>query len=279
MRLSILLAVGTLAANPLQAGQSPAPPTTSHAKHTAGQSIEAILARADRAEDRARDEFRHPAQTLAFFGVEPGMTVVDYMPSGGWYTRVLVPYLGAEGRYIGVNPDGTTANNPQFVEYASKLTPRFKEQSGGWNLSGAPVTITNSNELTDDLKGQVDRVMIFREMHNLHRNGIMHQELTRLHGLLKPDGMLGIVQHRAKADAAGEYTNGSKGYMRQKDVIGLVEAHGFQLVESSEINANPRDTADHERGVWEMPPSLSTRRADLRELGESDRMTLLFRKR
>ncbi|MEZ5681591.1 MAG: hypothetical protein R3E14_09880 [Erythrobacter sp.] len=253
------------------------------AEHTAHSpshhALMMALASENRTEDKARDQYRHPAETLAFFEVEPGMTVVDYMPAGGWYTRVLVPYLGTSGRYIGLNPDGSTANNAGFLDYAAKLTPRFKEVSPGWNLAGAPVTVMNSNEITEEVKGTVDRVLIFREMHNLLRNGVMHQELTRVRSLLKADGMLGIVQHRAKDDASGDYTDGSKGYLRQSDVIGLVEAHGFELVGMSDVNANPVDPANHERGVWEMPPVWGSKKDELKALGESDRMTLLFRKR
>lgn len=242
-------------------------------------AAEAALAMDNRADDRARDQYRNPAETLEFFHVEPGMTVVDYMPAGGWYTRVLVPFLGANGNYIGVNPDPAISPNAGFRDYAGKLGARFAEQAPGWSLVGAPYAVYYSNELTEEMEGTVDRVLIFREMHNLHRNGVMHTELTRLRALLKEDGMLGIVQHRAPSWHAGDMVDGSRGYMRQQDVIALIQAHGFELVGTSEINANPRDTADWERGVWEMPPVWGTKNEKTKDLGESDRMTLLFRKR
>lgn len=238
----------------------------------------AALDHARRAQDRARDEFRNPAGTMEFFHVEPGMTVVDYMPSSGWYTRVLVPYLGEGGRYIGVNPD-PTGTSERFAAYVGGLRDKFPAEAAKWNLEGASVEAYNTNELPESMNGTVDRVLIFREMHNLHRNGVMHGELTRMRELLKDGGMLGIVQHRAKPDASADYVSGIRGYMREKDVIGLVEAHGFELVGKSEVNANPRDTADHPQGVWELPPSLRTEREELKKIGESDRMTLLFRKR
>ena len=122
-------------------------------------------------------------------------------------------------------------------------------------------------------------MLIFREMHNLLRSGAMYSELTRIRDLLKPDGMVGIVQHRAKENAPADYTLGGKGYLRQSDVINLMRAHGFELVASSEVNANFRDPANHPEGVWELQPSLGTKREELRDIGESDRMTLLFRKR
>jgi len=115
-------------------------------------------------------------------------------------------------------------------------------------------------------------------LHNMMRWNNADSELKAMRELLKPDGMLGIVQHRAKADAPADYTDGNKGYLRQDDVVGFVEALGFELVGSSEINANPNDSADHPKGVWEMPPTLATKRDELENLGESDRMTLRFRK-
>lgn len=239
--------------------------------------LDLALAHPRRKDDRARDVWRHPAETLAFFKVRPGMTVIDYMPAGGWYTRVLVPYLGEGGKYVGLNP--APGENEAFRNYVSGLREKFPRQAAAWNLDGAAVDAYNTDELPEAMDGTVDRVLIFREMHNLHRNGILASELGRLHALLKDGGLLGIVQHRAKADAPAEYVGGGKGYMREQDVVGLVEAQGFELVGKSEINANPRDTADHEGGVWELAPVLRGNREDLRAIGESDRMTLLFRKR
>ena len=247
-----------------------------HAHHAA---LTRALAMENRAEDRARDQYRHPFETLDFFEVKPGMTVVDYMPASGWYTRVLVPYLGAEGRYVGLTPDPAAADGERFANYFAKLPGDFETARGGWNLSGAPISTYASQDVPEELKGQVDRVLVFREMHNLLRSGAMYTELMRMRGLLKDDGMLGIVQHRAKSDAPGDYTTGANGYLRQEDVIALVEAHGFELVGMSDINANPFDSADHEGGVWQMPPSWGGKKPELENIGESDRMTLLFRKR
>ena len=207
------------------------------------------------------------------------------MPAGGWYTRVLVPYLGASGRYLGVTPDPAAADGERFANYFGSLPDAFREKTGEWSLSGAPYNVVSSDQLGEAANGTVDRVLIFREMHNLLRSGVMYTELTRLRGLLKPDGILGVVQHRARADAPADYTLGNNGYLRQKDVVALVEAHGFQLVSTSEINANPNDTADYEGGVWTRAPSFSgaeegsEERAARAAIGESDRMTLLFRKR
>lgn len=241
--------------------------------------LELALANPRREADRARDRYRNPAETLAFFQVKPGMTVIDYMPATGWYTRILAPYLGSDGHYIGLNPAVPDGAPEGLAAYLGGLGEKFPAAAAAWNLGGVKVEAFNTNELGGDRDATVDRVLIFREMHNLHRNGLLHDELNRLHDLLRPGGMLGIVQHRAKQWAAADYTDGSKGYMRQQDVIGLVEAHGFDLVATSEINANVLDTADHPAGVWELLPMLRTDREDLKAIGESDRMTLLFRKR
>ena len=246
-----------------------------HAHHAA---LTRALAMENRAEDRARDQYRHPFETLDFFEVKPGMTVVDYMPASGWYTRVLVPYLGAQGRYVGLTPDPAAADGERFANYFAKLPGDVDTARGGWNLSGAPIATYASQDLPEELKGQVDRVLVFREMHNLMRSGVLYTELMRMRGLLKDDGMLGIVQHRAKSDAPGDYTTGANGYLRQDDVIALVAAHGFELVGMSDINANPQYTADHEGGVGQMPPSWGGKKPELENIGESDRMTLLFRK-
>ncbi len=279
MRTLTVLAAASLAlfappAIAAEAATKAAPPT----KETIA-AMQAALAHARRDGDRARDAFRHPAETLEFFKVDPGMTVIDYMPSSGWYTRVLVPFLGKDGRYIGLNPALGPGASEGLVRYFGGLKEKFPVAAAKWNLSGAPVEAFNTDEVGEDHKGTVDRVLIFREIHNLHRRDFMRPELARLRELLKDDGLLGVVQHRAKADAPAAYANGDKGYMREKDVIALFEVNGFELVAASEINANPKDGADYPMGVWELAPVSRTKRDELKPIGESDRMTLLFRKR
>lgn len=253
-----------------------------HAEATAAhQALVAAVANPARGEDAARDEFRHPVETLEFFRVEPGMTVVDYFPAPGWYTAILKPYLGESGNYIGAvgiipgASEGRLANLRAFPETFPK---RAAEEFAKVGITGAPVTAITTESAPEELNGSVDRVLIVRMMHNLHRWGMVHSELTKLRAMLKDDGMLGIVQHRAKADAPYSYADGNNGYLRQEDVIKLVEAHGFDLVATSEINANPKDTADHEGGVWQIPPVLASKDEKLKAIGESDRMTLLFKK-
>ena len=244
--------------------------------------MDLALAHPRRSADRARDAFRHPAETLAFFRVRPGMTVVDYMPSGGWFTRILVPYLGATGRYIGLNPDVSAAAEGYRKNYGN-LAASFPARAAEWTgVPAAQIGAYNSDGLPAALKGTVDRVLVFRELHGLKRNGLLAAELRTVHGLLKPDGLLGIEQHRARPGAPDAYVDGSKGYLREKDVIAAVEAAGFALVGRSEVNANPRDPADHAAGVWTLPPNYRLGDQDrdrYQAIGESDRMTLLFRKR
>lgn len=248
----------------------------------ADPALTAALASDVRADDQPRDKYRHPAETLTFFGVKPGMSVVDFLPSGGWYTRVLVPYLGEEGTYIGMNPN--VDGGPEFFQRMANLNETLPGQvSETFGETGATPIGINSGSIPEELKGTVDRALIFREIHNIRRLSWLFSTLTDIRTLLKDDGLVGVVQHRAKSNAPGSYTDGNMGYQREKDVIGLFEAHGFDLVATSEINANPKDPADHPGGVWTLAPGFrgatDETRPALVELGESDRMTLLFRKR
>lgn len=253
-------------------------------KITDAQALGVVLADTRRDADRARDQYRHPAATLAFFKVRPGMTVVDYDPGGGWFTRILVPYLGEKGRYIGLNPD-VSGGSPAMQKSQGGLHDKFPALVAGWSIMpGAPIEAWNSDGLPGDLKGMVDRVLIMRWVHNMWRYDLLRRELTTIHGLLKDDGLLGIEEHRAKGKSPASYTDGGMGYMREADVIALIEACGFEMVGKSEINANKKDPANHPRGVWMLPPNLSgvtdpAEKARLIEIGESDRMTLLFKKR
>jgi predicted methyltransferase len=278
MRMMLLAAVAALAV-PLTAIAPPA------AQAQADSRLSEILAHPRRDEDRARDRYRHPAETLAFFQVKPGMTVVDYMPAGGWFSRILIPYLGAEGTYVSLNPE----LHPELTGYWDMYrdtAQKFPAEARGWvGNEGARVIGANTDDVPEALAGTADRFLIFREMHNMRRFGWLHDTLLTARTLLKDDGLLGIEQHRAKADAPASYTLGDKGYLREKDVVALLDTYGFDLVARSEINANPRDPANWPDGVWTLPPGYrgvsdnAARRAELDAVGESDRMTMLFRKR
>lgn len=211
------------------------------------------------------------------------MTVVDYMPAGGWYARIIAPYLGPDGRYIAMGPNVSGAAERQ-QQYWGGQADKIHTEAAAWNLGeAAALSGFNSDAVPEELAGQVDRVLIFREMHNIVRNNWLREDMLAIRKVLKPGGMVGIVQHRANADAPYAGTDGSKGYVREKDVIALLDFYGFDLVSKSEVNANPRDTKDWQDGVWMLPPGMrgatDETRARMEAIGESDRMTLLFRKR
>ena len=244
-------------------------------------ALAAAVADPKRNEDRARDVWRKPAETLAFFGVAPDMKVGEYAPGGGWYSRLLGLYLGPKGKLVGLYYDPTSgafaADRQDRIRVGAA---KYPADVAGW--SGLPAerfTAMTLEAVPEAEKGTFDRIIVARTIHNLMRWSVADREIKVLRSLLKDGGMLGIEQHRAKPGASYALSDGSKGYLRQVDVIKFMEINGFDHVGSSEANANPKDTADHPQGVWEMPPSLGTKREDLKALGESDRMTLLFRKR
>ncbi|MEH6702434.1 class I SAM-dependent methyltransferase [Parasphingorhabdus sp.] len=247
--------------------------------------LQAVLSHERRADDKARDAYRHPAETLAFFGVKPGQTVVEYGPGGGWYTRVLAPYHATSGQYIAINADSSDSSFPDRAREArTKGWPEsFPATAAKWTgVDAGKILAFESDELPDDMKGKVDRILIFRSLHGMLNGNRADSELRALRDMLAEDGMVGIVQHRAKDDASYAMSNGTKGYLKQASVVALFELNGFELVSESEINANPADTSDYDRGVWTLPPVLALGDADkakYQAIGESDRMTLLFKKR
>ena len=248
-------------------------------------SLQTVLSHKRRADDKARDAYRHPAKTLGFFGVKPEHTVVEYGPGGGWYTRILLPYLAGNGQYIAIDADSSATEFPDRAREArTKSWPeRFPENAAGWTgVDAKKILAFESDEMPDDMKGKVDRILIFRSLHGMLNGNRADSELRALREMLADDGMVGIVQHRAKEDATYAMSNGTKGYLKQSSVIDLFELNGFELVSESEINANPKDMSDYDRGVWTLPPVLAlgdTDKAKYQAIGESDRMTLLFKKR
>lgn len=283
MRIALLAAALAVSATALSAAPAAAQASTASFPAENAARLKTVLADARRAEDKARDQYRHPAETLAFFQIEPGMTVVDYVPDNGWYTRIIAPYLGPDGRYIAMGPNVVNAPERQR-NYWGGQAEKIRENAPKWNLGeAAAISGFNTDAVPEDLAGQVDRVLIFRELHNIARNNWLREDLLAVRKLLKPGGMVGIVQHRANPDAPYSMRDGSKGYLREKDVIALFDFHGFDLVAQSEVNANPKDTKDWPDGVWMLPPGLrgatDETRQKMLDIGESDRMTMLFRKR
>ncbi len=253
----------------------------------AAPTLAEVLAHERRADDRARDQYRHPAETLAFFKVEPTMTVAEFSPGGGWYTRVLAPWMMGQGKYIAFNADSSgRAYRDRAQEVRAKgWTEAIKaELATDMGVKPADVIAFEVDEMPEGMAGTVDRVLIFRSMHGLNIGNSADEVLKAARMMLKDDGMVGVVQHRAPKGASyDDYGARQRGYMRTQDVIAIFGANGFELAAQSEINANPKDPANWESGVWTLPPTLATGEADARRaeyltVGESDRMTLLFKK-
>ena len=245
------------------------------------------------AEDRARDNDRHPVQTLTFFQVAPGMTVAEALPGGGWYTRILANYLGGEGTLYGLNyvdrmwPMFSFATE-EWTKSRIAGNAKFPETVAGFTENGIKADGFTFNTVPPEASGSVDRVIMIRALHNLSRfeanAGTASQALAAVRGMLKDDGLVGVVQHRLPESQSDEGADGSRGYLKQSAVIAMFEQAGFELLASSEINANIKDKPGAQDAVWRLPPSLSgskdtpEQKAAMQAIGESDRMTLLFRK-
>ncbi len=244
---------------------------------------------------KARYDARHPAETLEFFGIEPGMTVVEALPGGGWYSKILLPYLGPEGKLIGAHyPDEMWiriipgADEERVAGILAQLEG-WTETAEGWaGENGAKVYDYKLTTLPDDKAEKADAVLFIRALHNLNRTedelGTFTATIAESYRILKPGGVVGVVQHRASEDTPDEWADGNAGYLKTSYVVDAFEAVGFELEESSEINANPADDAGPGDIVWRLPPSFATteegtpEREALADIGESDRMTLRFRK-
>jgi predicted methyltransferase len=268
--LSLALAAGAAAA----VAQRAAPARLNAAQQGALQA--AIAAPGRTPANVARDNYRHPYQTLSFFGVRPSDTVVEIWPSGGWYTEILAPYLArGGGTYyaVGMGANGLGGTRRQMAANAGLY--------GGIRMASFPAWDASETRVPD---GSADVVLTFRNVHNWtsgsQRNGQAYADeaFRQMYAMLRPGGTLGVVDHRLPeaADAARER---SSGYLKVSTVRRLAEAAGFRFVGASEINANPRDTADWPDGVWTLPPALRLGERDRDRylaIGESDRMTLRF---
>lgn len=222
-----------------------------------------------------RDEFRHPRETLEFFGLEEGMTVVELSPGGGWYTEVLAPLLAAEGSYYAAHnsPNGSAYSRRSLGGYLQKLA---KDD----DVYGEVIVTTLT---TDDAQAiapvqTADMVLAFRNIHSWMRADTLAETLVSAFETLKPGGVFGVVQHRA-SDGRDVERMKATAYISEDYVIAAARSVGFELADRSEVNANPKDKGDYPDGVWELPPSLNTddaNRAARMAVGESDRMTLKF---
>jgi predicted methyltransferase len=231
------------------------------------------------AENSARDIYRHPKQTLEFFGLTENMTVVELSPgSSGWYTEVLAPVLKGEGRLVAAH----SALNPPHPYYRRSLGKYLTKLGENNDIFGAvEIRQWQPPLILDNVDGaSADMVLTFRNVHNWMEAGTADAILQASFAALKSGGVFGVVEHRAKPGTSMEDMIES-GYVTEQKVIELVEAAGFKLQKKSEINANPKDTAQHPKGVWTLPPALrlgDVKREHYLAIGESDRMTLKFRK-
>ena len=281
------------------------PSTALAAEDTASVDASAALSAVLDAQDedtKARYQYRHPQETLEFFGIEPGMTVVDTLPGKVWYSGILSDYLGADGMVIGANfsLDHRASMGGRYA------TEEYRQKNANWpetwaaemnaerSEGSAPVGAFFLGALPEDMNGTADAMIMVRAAHHLHRKegegAFFTQALSDAYDVLKPGGVLGIVQHRAPEGNSDEWAVGDSGYVKQSRIIEFVTGAGFELVAASEINGNPLDQPTEEDFVWRLPPSLGTtrdyetnpeqaaQREAFKAIGESDRMTLAFRK-
>ncbi|ATB43181.1 hypothetical protein CYFUS_008661 [Cystobacter fuscus] len=259
---------------------TPTERTAPTATHTTIAALDEAISGAWRdPKNVARDGHRHPKQTLGFFGVTPDQTVIEITPGGGWYSELLAPYLRDKGHYVAAVWDDAIAGQPKYrYELNQKLREKF---AGNAAVYGTPeVRVFDPAKPDFGAAGSADTVLTFRNAHNWVSDGTAPAYFKAFYDVLKPGGTLGVVDHRAKPGTDLEVMKKS-GYLTEELVIELAQGAGFVLADRSEINANPKDTADHPNGVWTLPPSNRHDAADdakYQAIGESDRMTLRFTK-
>jgi len=257
------------------------------------ERLAAVLAAQPEAR-QARYAWRHPQETLEFFGIAPGMTVVEVLPGRGWYSPILVAYLGSDGHLVGADyPLDLWGNfpfaNEQFMAGRRAWADNFVKSAAEWRGdNGAEASAIRLGSVPADMQGSADAVLFVRALHNLNRfekqGGFRTQAIADARALLKPGGVVGVVQHMAPAGRSDDWADGSRGYLNKDSLIAHFTAAGFELVGSSDINRNPKDVPGEDDIVWRLPPSLRTSgdnpalRAEYEAIGESNRMTLLFRK-
>ena len=242
--------------------------------------LKTLLAGPQRSEtNKARDAYRHPLETLKFFGLNQNMAVMEIWPGGGWWTEFLAPLMAEKGRYVAAHYDPAS---PQA--YYQKAVASYKDMLAKEPATYGKVELTALSPATGKAEpvkpGTLDMVMTFRNLHNWMGDGSAKTMIDAMYGSLKPGGYLGVEEHRA-ANTTEQDPKAPMGYVREDYAIKLFEASGFKLVAKSEANANPKDTKDYPKGVWTLPPSFregDTDRAKFAAIGESDRMTLLFQK-
>ena len=256
-------------------------------------ALDAILA-AQPEEHQARYSYRHPKETLEFFGIEPGMTVVEVLPGDGWYSQILVPLLGTEGELIGADYDmelwpNFSWMNDEFLQGRIAWPTVWTEKAPGWGGDDtSKVFATTLSGIPETYNDKVDAVLYFRAMHNLNRfeeqGQFFSKALNSTMRVLKPGGVVGIVQHQAAEEKADEWASGATGYLKKSYLKSAMESAGFVFVGETAVNENPMDQPSDDEAVWRLPPTFfpptedEAELAKLNEIGESNRMTLLFKK-
>ena len=226
------------------------------------------------AANKARDKYRHPVETLAFFGIRPNMTVVELWPFGGWYTEIIAPYVKDKGTYYAAAMDPTSTDR-EDTEYNAELKKLLEAHPDLYGKVKWSVLAKGKYNLAPD--GSADLVVTFRNIHNWVWSGDEKEVFAAAFRALKPGGVLGVEEHRAN-DPKAKPGRG-QAYVGEDYAIALIESAGFKLAGRSNINNNPKDTKDYPKGVWTLPPTFAmgdTDRAKYAAIGESDRFTLRF---
>lgn len=244
-------------------------------------------------EVRARYKYRHPQETLEFFGIEPGMTVVDALPGGGWYTKILLPYLGEDGEVVGADYAvdvwlGIGYDSDDFIEKRKTWVRDWTARAETWgDDDSAEVSAFVLGSLSESMHGTADAVLFVRALHNMAYATADARHLSAAiqdaYDVLKPGGIVGVVQHHARDNMPDKWADGEMGYLKKGYVIEMMEAAGFEFVDESAVNANSKDMPTNEQYVWRLPPSYDgaetpETKAKVDAIGESNRMTLKFRK-
>jgi predicted methyltransferase len=226
-------------------------------------------------ENKARDRYRHPVETLTFFGIKPNMTVVELWPFGGWFTEILAPYLREHGKLYAAAMDPASTSKSD-LKYNSDLHSLLDAHPELFDKVQLTVLSPNKMEIAPD--GSADMVVTFRNIHNWAWAGIDKQVFAAAFRALKPGGILGVEEHRNN-DANFAPTKPPQAYVGEQWAIGMIESVGFRFVADSDINRNPKDTKDYAKGVWTLPPYFADGDKDREKytaIGESDRFLLKF---